>query len=258
MIDVPNIQGVPSEVEKVVPPEHVRQVVDHLIAKGSFFGHCLCVQAGLGWHSSELLRFIEGGDMNPLPDYVPNEFGAKFVLLCPRHKSGKPHAAKHGLRVAQSAAVLLGRPLDIGAQFPAVDPETRAFTGRNLLRKYAEVVGEACRELELRRFYPSWMRHTHLHYSVELGARIATTEKEAQARAAAYVGHARGSRMVAIHYAKGAIPPKTPSIMDDEQQESLSGNAEDPAEALPEPAATDPARDTPDVAPVLLFRRRST
>ncbi|HUL60560.1 MAG TPA: hypothetical protein VLU43_14865, partial [Anaeromyxobacteraceae bacterium] len=58
LAEVPNLPGGVAQangVDKYVPPANVHAVIDDLVARGSVYGHALCVQAGTGWHVKELL-----------------------------------------------------------------------------------------------------------------------------------------------------------------------------------------------------------
>ena len=212
LADVPNLPGGVAQangVNKYVPPENVHKVIDALVEKGSMYGHALCVQAGTGWHVKELLRFVSGGRVDPVPSYV-KEPGVTAVLVGPKHKSGKEHVTKVGRTVEQSARILLGA--EVEGEVPAVDGRARTHRGTGEVRgsisesHYVKAVRNTCKELALPVFNPAWMRHTNATHAVQAGARE---------KVPGFLGHAEGSRMVDIHYATRAIPPKAPTIMDE-------------------------------------------
>ncbi|MFT3916574.1 MAG: site-specific integrase [Anaeromyxobacteraceae bacterium] len=212
LADVPNLPGGVAQangVNKYVPPENVHQVIDALVTKGSLYGHALCVQAGTGWHVRELLRFVAGGRVDPVPSYV-REPGVTAVLVGPKHKSGKEHITKVGRTVEQSARILLGGEAEGGV--PEIDGRARSHRGTGAVRgsisesHYVKAVRQTCKDLKLPVFNPAWMRHTNATHAVQAGARD---------KVPGFLGHAEGSRMVDIHYATKAIPPKAPTIMDE-------------------------------------------
>lgn len=211
LADVPNLPGGVAQVKvnKYVPPENVHAAIDALVSRGSLYGHALCVQAGTGWHTRELLRFIAAGRVDEVPSYV-HERGVTAVLVCPRHKSGKEHVTKVGRTVEQSARILLGAEPE--GDVAAIDGRARTFRGKGEVRgsiserHYVEAVHKTCAELKLPRFNPAWMRHTNATHAVQVG----TTK----GKVGDFLGHADAS-MVDLHYATRAIPPKVPTIMDD-------------------------------------------
>jgi hypothetical protein len=211
LADVPNLPGgvAQTKINKYVPPENVHAVIDDLVARGSLYGHALCVQAGTGWHTRELLRYVAAGRVDSVPSYV-REPGVTAVLVGPRHKSGKEHVTKVGRTVEQSARILLGAEPEGDA--PSIDGRARTYKGKGEVRgsiserHYVEVVHKTCDQLEIPRFNPAWMRHTNATHAVQAGAK-----KEA---VGGFLGHADAA-MVDLHYATRAIPPKVPTIMDE-------------------------------------------
>jgi integrase len=211
LADVPNLPGGVAQAKKskYVPPERVHAVIDALVARGSLYGHALCVQAGTGWHTKELLRFVSAGRVDSVPSYV-REPGVTAVLVGPKHKNGKEHITKVGRTVEQSARILLGREPE--GDVAAIDGRARTYRGKGeprgsiSERHYVVAVQKACDDLTIPRFNPAWMRHTNATHAVQVGAK-----KDAVGE---FLGHADGD-MVDLHYATRAIPPKVPTIMDD-------------------------------------------
>ncbi len=80
--------------DKVIPREHYLLAREHL---APYWGDGMDVQAGTGWHVTELVRFAKMGSMEP---YRGDAEGVAGVLVCPQTKSGEP------LRTAVSADVL--------------------------------------------------------------------------------------------------------------------------------------------------------
>jgi integrase len=214
LADVPNLPGGVAQangVNKYVPAENVHAVIDDLVSRGSLYGHALCVQAGTGWHTRELLRFVAGGRVDRVPSYV-HEPGVTAVLVGPKHKSGKEHITKVGRTVEQSARILLGA--DPEGDVPAIDGRARTFKGKGERRgsisehHYVEAIHETCDALKIPPFNPAWMRHTNATHAVQVGAKKGAVGE--------FLGHTSDS-MVDVQYATKAIPPKVPTIMDEPQ-----------------------------------------
>lgn len=218
LAEVPNLPGGVAQANgpsKYVPPANVHAVIDDLVTRGSLYGHALCVQAGTGWHTRELLRFVADGRVDPVPTYV-REPGVTAVLVAPRHKSGKQHLTKAGPTVEQSARILLGAAPDDDAS--AIDGRARTYRGKGEQRgsiserHYVEAVHKACVKLGIPKFNPAWMRHTNATHAVQVGA-----PKES---VGGFLGHSDAA-MVDLHYATRAIPPKVPTIMDEQPPAAL-------------------------------------
>jgi integrase len=193
---------------KVVPKEHVLQVAEHLINTGSRYGHALVIQAATGWHVTEIVRFIEGGEIvRPVPQHL-QEPGVTAILVCPLHKNGRIHFAKVGKRATFSAEILL-RP----SKVDGLDGRGRHYRGAGeevgsiSIRHYMEAVKTACGKVKVPRFSPAWMRHTNATHAIQHAG--VTTEDTGK-----FLGHADGL-MAGTVYGVNAVPPKVPTIMDD-------------------------------------------
>jgi polyhydroxyalkanoate synthesis regulator phasin len=232
LADVPNLPGGVAQangINKYVQTEHLHKVVEYLVAKGSIYGHALCVQAGTGWHTQELMRFVASGRVDPVPSYV-QEPGVESVLVLPRHKSGKEHLTKAGRTVTQSARILLG--VEPEGETPALDGRARTYRGKGEVRgsisesNYKKAIKAACVELKVPKFSPAFMRHTVATHAVQGGTKAAKVGE--------FLGHKKGSRMVDVYYATKAIPPKVPSPMDDVDAEPAASPQDDVIAALME------------------------
>ena len=62
----------------------------------------LLLQAGTGWHTTEILRFAAEGAIEPLPKHAPQE-GVEGVVVCPMRKSGEPQRTRVGPEVLEAA-----------------------------------------------------------------------------------------------------------------------------------------------------------
>jgi len=151
----------------------------------SRFGHALVVQAGTGWHTTEVVRFAAAGTIiDPVPAHLAQP-GVDAILVTPIAKNGRRHYAKVTERVAFAARLLVGAGISE--------------------RHYYAAVKRACRALSVPVFSPAWMRHTNATHALQAGA----TEREA----AGFLGHAPDGRMVREVYGLGAVPPKVPTIL---------------------------------------------
>jgi len=84
VMDMPVGKGRVAQTEggknKLVPRENVEKVIRHLLAKGSRYAHALTVQAGTGWHVTEVVRFIARGQIiEPVPRLL-QEPGVSAIL----------------------------------------------------------------------------------------------------------------------------------------------------------------------------------
>jgi hypothetical protein len=62
----------------------------------------LTLQAGTGWHTTEVQRFAEAGTVEPAPKHVEQE-GVAGVVVCPMRKSGEPQRTRVGAEVLEAA-----------------------------------------------------------------------------------------------------------------------------------------------------------
>ena len=87
-----------------------RAALEYLTAPWS---HALRIQAGTGWHTTEVVGFARGGSVEPLPKHAKDK-GSAGVLVCPRHKNGEPHRTRVTTDVLAAAEKLLGPALLLG------------------------------------------------------------------------------------------------------------------------------------------------
>ena len=61
---LPVPQSVPEQLHysKLIPTEHLHLALEHLTAPWS---HALRIQAGTGWHTTEVVGFARGGSVEP-------------------------------------------------------------------------------------------------------------------------------------------------------------------------------------------------
>jgi len=169
---------------KVIPRDHYLLAREHLVGA---WRDALDVLAGTGWHITEVIRFANAGELEPLPKVTRVETGAVGVLLCPLHKSGAPHRTAVGAEVLEAAKRLRERGWPSDSKFP-----------------FYQAVESACRAAGIAPFSPGRFRHSVASWAIESGA--------APAAVAAFLGHkspATTKRFYAVH----AVAPKVPTLL---------------------------------------------
>ncbi len=150
----------------------------------------LTVQAGTGWHTTEVVRFAATGSIEPLPKTVQQD-GVAGVLVCSEHKSGEP------IRTRVSTAV--------------VDAAKRLLAHGAISREwYDRAVRDACAAVKrpdgkigIPVFTPGRLRHSVATWAIEAGADPASV--------AAFLGH-KSPRTTRRFYATHASPAKVPTL----------------------------------------------
>lgn len=165
---------------KAIPREH------YLLARECIAPHwrdCMDVQAGTGWHLTELVRFAQTGSVEPYPRGQTPEVAG--VLVCPQTKAGEP------LRTAVSAEVLdaAKRLLERGTLSP---------------EKYGLALKAACRAAQVPPFTPGRFRHSVATWAINRGADPASV--------AAFLNH-KSPRTTRKFYATHATPAKVPTLL---------------------------------------------
>jgi len=163
---------------KVIPREHYLLAREHL---APHWRDGMDVQAGTGWHVTELLRFAKEGSVEP---YRGDAEGVSGVLVCPQTKSGEP------LRTAVSAEVL-----EAGKRLLE-----RGTFGRE---KYGMAVISACKAAGIAPFTPGRFRHSVATWAIEKGADPASV--------AAFLNH-KSPSTTRRFYATHAVPAKIPTL----------------------------------------------
>ncbi len=150
----------------------------------------LTIQAGTGWHTTEIVRFAATGSIEPLPKTVQQE-GVAGVLVCPEHKSGEP------IRTRVSAGV--------------VEAAKRVLAHGAISREwYDRAIRDACAAVKrpdgkvgIPVFTPGRLRHSVATWAIEAGADPASV--------AAFLGH-KSPRTTRRFYATNASVPKVPTL----------------------------------------------
>lgn len=164
---------------KVIPREHFLLVRERL---APHWRDGMDVQAGTGWHVTEVIRFAKAGSIEP---YRGEAEGIAGVLVCPQTKSGEP------LRTAVSAEAL-----EAGKRLLE-----RGTFGRE---KYGMAINAACKAAGIPPFTPGRFRHSVATWAIEKGA--------APANVAAFLNH-KSASTTRRFYATHAVPTKVPTLI---------------------------------------------
>jgi integrase len=143
--------------DKAVPMEHVLLAIEHLTGH---WRHALELQAGTGWHVTEVARFASGGRIEPYPRRGPDQDIAG-VLVCPETKIGGELRTGVSAKVLEAAKALLGHRARGNK-----DEESATFS----IQKYGFAVKAACRAAKIPPFTPGRMRHSVATHAVNAGA----------------------------------------------------------------------------------------
>jgi integrase len=182
-------QAVPAQLKKskVVPRDHVFLAIEQLTAP---WREALLIQAGTGWHTTEVIRFAGGGSVEPLPRHAQQE-GVAGVLVCPSHKSGDPHRTRVSREV-----------LDAGKRLLAHGAFSREWYDR-AVRAVCVAVKGPDGKVGIPVFTPGRLRHSVGTWAVEAGADMAAVST--------FLGH-KSPRTTKRFYATHASPAKVPTL----------------------------------------------
>jgi hypothetical protein len=204
---LPQVEPEQWRRSKVVPREHVFLVIEGVDASGARvldepWRDALLVQAGTGWHTTEVVRFAADGAVESLPRNVLPSPACAGVLACPAHKSGEPFRARVSAPVMEAARRLR-----------AHGPMSREWYDRNVRAACAVVRRSedgACPceeehegEVGIPVFTPGRLRHSVATWAINAGAD--------PAQVAAYLGH-KSPRTTRRFYATHASPTKVPTL----------------------------------------------
>lgn len=194
---------------KVIPREHYLLVRDAIVDP---WRSALIVQAGSGWHISELVRFAAAGSVEPLPPSMRVGNGAVAVLVVPLHKSGDMHRTAVSQEVLDAATRLraygdrMAKEGRVSGEKPA-----RARTAFDAFPdKYAKAIKSACRSVKcpdgragIPVFTPGHFRHSVATWAYESGTDLAAIS--------AFLGH-KSPATTKKFYATLATAPKVPTL----------------------------------------------
>jgi integrase len=206
-LTVPQMPPEQLRRSKVVPREHVFLVIEGVDAKGDRvldepWRDALLLQAGTGWHTTEVVRFAATGTIETLPRNVLATPSCSGVLVCPMHKSGEP------IRTRVSPPVL-----EAAKRLRAHGPISREWYDRAVRAACAAVKrpeAETCPcgerhdgQIGVPVFTPGRLRHSVATWAINAGADPASV--------AAFLGH-KSSRTTRKFYATHASPTKVPTL----------------------------------------------
>jgi len=169
----------------------------------------LDVQACTGWHTTELVRWLElGGVVEPLPDGYKAKHREVAVLFT-THKRGTEHRTAVPKDALDAAIYVRDECFRIqreGATKVGFDPKTRTSKtyARRLFPKqhYERAIRRLCEKHGLEPFGPGHMRHALATY--------AKTRGMSNAQIAKMLGHTDGGRLVETTYADPAAQIDSP------------------------------------------------
>lgn len=160
---------------------------DYLKTREQLDGHwraALDVQAGTGWHITEVKRFAEGGAIEDHPQKSKAK-GVAGVLVCPETKAGGLLRTAVGKDVLVAAGLLLER-------------------GTFSVEKYGLAMKAACLTAGVPGFTPGRMRHSVATWAINSGAD--------PAQVSAFLNH-KNPRTTRKFYATHAVATKVPTLL---------------------------------------------
>lgn len=179
MLPVPQAKPAQLKKSKVIPAEHYETARKHLVGH---WRNALDVQAATGWHTTELVRFAEGGAIEPPPTGAGPDVAG--VLVCPWHKIGDANRTPVSAEVFEA-----GKRLREHGHLP--------------YERYCEAVKAACKAAGIEPFTPGRFRHTVATHAINSGAPMAAV--------ATYLNH-RSPQTTRRAYATLATPGKIPTL----------------------------------------------
>jgi hypothetical protein len=221
-LSAPTAKPAQLDKSKVIPREHYLLVRDALTSP---WREALIVQAGTGWHTTEVVRFAASGAIEPLHRSMKVDNGAVGVLVCPMHKSGdthrtavtqevldaaerlKEHVTKMaGERKGNIVAAVTAKATERGEAVAKGYKPPASFSAE----WYQRAVKAACRTVKrpggksgVPTFNPGQFRHSVATWAIEAGADPAAV--------AAFLGHKSPSTTMKF-YATHATPTKVPTL----------------------------------------------
>ncbi|ACG73253.1 integrase family protein [Anaeromyxobacter sp. K] len=220
-LKVPQARAAQLTKSKVVPRDHVLLVIENLTAP---WRDALTLQAGTGWHTTEIVRFAAEGTIEPLPRHVQQE-GVAGVVVCPMRKSGEPQRTRVSAEALEAAKRLRAhaeRMAKVRAENKAkiYEARVRAAGGKPAPGRrppdgfsrewYDRAVRAACAVVKrpdggtgIPPFTPGRLRHSVATWAIDAGAD--------PAQVAAFLGH-RSPRTTRKFYATHSAPTKVPTL----------------------------------------------
>jgi integrase len=179
-LSVPQAKPAQWKKPKAILRNHYLLAREHL---APHWRDAMDVQAGTGWHVTEVQRFAQSGSTERVPRGTAP--GIAGVMVCPQTKGGEM------LRTAVSAGVL-----EAGKRLLA--------RGSLSIEKYGLAVKAACRAARIPAFTPGQFRHSVATWAINEGADPASV--------AAFLNH-KSPRTTMRFYATHATPKKVPTLV---------------------------------------------
>ena len=252
-IDIPIPQAKPSQwtKSKIIPRDHFDLVLEYLRAeegakrakreearragkvvslaqeqeRDAPWADALALQAGTGWHTTEIVRFAADGSIEPAPQHLAQE-GVAGVVVCPLRKSGEMQRTRVGpipLEAAKRLRAYAARMATERAENVTAGHKARAKAEGKRATKgykppaafsrewYDRAIRAACKavkrpdgEVGITVFTPGRLRHSVASWAIEAGADPASV--------AAFLGH-RSPRTTMKFYAVHSAPKKVPTLL---------------------------------------------
>lgn len=179
-LPVPQVKPAQWKKQKAIPRNHYLLAREHLALN---WRDPMDIQAGTGWHVTEVQRFAQDGSAEPVPRGT--RAGIAGILVCPQTKGGEM------LRTAVSGEVFAAakRLLDRGSLS---------------IEKYGLAVKSACKAARIPAFTPGQFRHSVATWAINKGADPASV--------AAFLNH-KSPRTTMRFYATHATPKKVPTLV---------------------------------------------
>lgn len=212
-LKVPQARAAQLTKSKLIPRDHVLLVIEQLraeeverraarAARGNVvamkkeprdapWSDALTLQAGTGWHSTEIQRYAAEGTIEPLPKHAQQE-GVAGVVVCPMRKSGEPQRTRVGPEV-----------LDAAKRLRAHGSISREWYDR-AVKAACKAVKRPDGKVGLPVFTPGRLRHSVATWAIDNGADPAVV--------AAFLGH-RSPRTTRKFYATHSSSSKVPTLI---------------------------------------------
>lgn len=172
--------GLRAMKNKTIPADHHHQARAHL---DGHWAAGMDVQAGSGWHITEVKRFAERGAIEAHPNGAVG--GVAGVLVCPEAKGGGELRTPVSSSVLEAAKLLLAR-------------------GSFDVARYRNAVKAACVAAGVPVFTPGRFRHTVGTAAINSGANAA--------QVSAFLNH-KDPRTLKRFYATHAVVQKIPTLL---------------------------------------------
>jgi integrase len=187
--------------DKAIPKEAYLKVREQL---DGHWRAALDVQAGTGWHITEVKRFAEGGltEAHPQKEKAKAK-GIAGVLVCPETKAGGLLRTAVGKEVLAAADLLLERGSFSVEKYGLAVHEARKAANAKILEDAKLSKSKKKPEL-IESFTPGRMRHSVATWAINSGAD--------PAQVSAFLNH-KNPRTTRKFYATHAVATKVPTLL---------------------------------------------